>query len=243
MPLLDHFHAPIYPVHGWESFHTRWAVALADAFNRLLPPRYLAEVQIHIGRNLEADVAEFDLSPSVYAEETNGSQGGLAVQLQTWAPPRAAQTMDLVFPDDIEVQVFDMGESKQLLAVIELISPRNKDRAEARRAFAAKCVTYLQRGIGLLIVDIVTLRSGNLHYETLALLGRAEDSQLAADTPLYAASYRPAHRDGKNQLDWWPTELDVGQPLPLLPLALRGAFFVPVDLEATYTEARQRCRL
>ena len=34
--------------------------------------------------------------------------------------------------------------------------------------------------------------------------------------------------------------LALGQPLPLLPLALRGAFFVPVDLEATYTEARQR---
>jgi hypothetical protein len=243
MPLLDHFHAPIYPVHGWESFHARWAVALADAFNRLLPQRYLAEVQIHIGRNLEADVAEFDLSPSVYAEEGKGCEGGVAVQIQTWAPPLAAQTMDIVFPDDIEVQVFDMRDSKQLIAVIELISPRNKDRAEARRAFAAKCVAYLQRGIGLLIVDIVTLRSGNLHYDVLGLLGQSEDSVMGGDTKLYAVAYRPAHRDGKNQLDWWPAALVLGQPLPLLPLALRGAFFVPVDLEATYTEARQRCRL
>jgi hypothetical protein len=70
-----------------------------------------------------------------------------------------------------------------------------------------------------------------------------EGSVLSADTELYAVAYRPAHRGDNNQLDPWPVALAVGQPLPLLPLALRGAFFVPVDLEATYVEARQRCRL
>lgn len=243
MPLLDHFRAPIYPRHDWESFHARWAVALSDMLNGLLPPRYLAEVQIHIGRQVEADVAEFELSPSIYGEEGNGSQGGVAVQVQTWAPPAAVQTVDIIFPDDIEVQVFDMRDSKRLVAVIELISPRNKDRPEARRTFAAKCVAYLQRGIGLVIVDIVTIRGGNLHREVLDVLGQAEGSVLSADAALYAAAYRPAHRGDKNQLDLWPAALALDQPLPLLPLALRGAFFVPVDLEATYSEARQRCRL
>jgi hypothetical protein len=243
MPLLDHFHAPIYPLHGWESFHARWAVALADAFNLLLPRRYLAEVQIHIGRQVEADVAEFELPSPIIAEHENGSAGGVAVEVQTWAPPIAAQTVNLVFPDDIEVEVFDLRDGKRLVAVIELISPGNKDRDDARRAFAAKCVAYLQRGIGLIVVDIVTIRGGNLHHEVLDLLGQAEGSVLPADTELYAVAYRPAHRAGKNQLDLWPAPLALGQPLPLLPLALRGAFFVPVDLEGTYSEARQRCRL
>ena len=31
--------------------------------------------------------------------------------------------------------------------------------------------------------------------------------------------------------------------LPLLPLALRGDGALPLDLDATYTETRQRCRL
>jgi hypothetical protein len=34
-----------------------------------------------------------------------------------------------------------------------------------------------------------------------------------------------------------------GQALPELPLALRNAGVVPVHLEATYTEARQRSRM
>jgi hypothetical protein len=35
----------------------------------------------------------------------------------------------------------------------------------------------------------------------------------------------------------------VGEPLPLLPLALRNAMTLPVDLEETYEEARRRNRL
>jgi hypothetical protein len=220
MPLLDHFHPPLDPLHSWESFHNRWANTLADLLNRILPPQhYLAEAQVHAGRHIEADVAEFDREP----------------------PLAAARTVDVVFPDDIEVEVFDLRDGKRLVAVVELVSPRNKDRDLARRAFAAKCVAYLQRGIGLIVVDIVTNRSGNLHRELLEMLGQAEGSVLPADANLYAVAYRPARRTETNLLDLWPMPLAVGQPL--LPLALLGAFFVPVDLEATYTETRQRCRL
>jgi len=41
----------------------------------------------------------------------------------------------------------------------------------------------------------------------------------------------------------WPKLLTVGQPLPVLPLALRNAITLPVDLEETYDEARRRSRL
>jgi hypothetical protein len=44
-------------------------------------------------------------------------------------------------------------------------------------------------------------------------------------------------------IEAWPAVLAVGEALPRLPLALRGFGMVPVDLEATYEEARQRSRL
>jgi len=44
------------------------------------------------------------------------------------------------------------------VAAIELVSPGNKDRPETCRLFAAKCVAYLTRGIGLVVIDIVTER-------------------------------------------------------------------------------------
>src|SRR5262249_48267670 len=157
-------------------------------------------------------------------------------------PPRVA-VMPAVFPDDFEVHVFSSAAGPTLVAAVELVSPGNKDRGGARRAFAAKCAAYLQRGIGLMVVDIVTSRHANLHDELMALLGHAEGFTFPAPTPRPARASRPAHREGRNGVDLWREPLAVGQPLPTLPLAVRGLGCLPIDLEGTYTEARKRGRI
>jgi hypothetical protein len=237
MPLLDHFAPPLFPQRKWESFHSRWANSIADALQRTLPPRYFAEVQIHLGSRVEADVAEFEQGRS--APDGNGAAGGVAVQ--TWSPPSATLSMPAVFPDDFTVEVRDESDDARLVGVVELVSPRNKDRADSRRAFAVKCAAYLQRGVGLVTLDVVTNRQANLHNELIQLLGLGEPFLLPAT--LCAVSYRPIHRQETNQIDLWPFALAVGSALPLLPLALRGGPAVPLDLEATYTDARERSRL
>jgi hypothetical protein len=237
MPLLDHFHEPLVPTRTCESFHAQWAGSLAAALNRDLPrPRYFAATQAHVGAKVEADVAEFEALP-----EAGGLTNGVAgVAVQTYAPPVTELAMPLVFPDDFEVQVFDTRGGARLVAVIELVSPGNKDRAEHRRAFAIKSAAYLQRGIGLVVVDVVTERQFNLHNELAALLGQDERYRMPAEVFLYAVAYRPVSLHGTNQASLWMVPLNVGQPLPRLPLALRGNGCVPIDLEATYNEARER---
>jgi hypothetical protein len=42
--------------------------------------------------------------------------------------------------DEYEVHVYDAQRDRQLVAAIELISPANKDRPDARSQFVAKCV-------------------------------------------------------------------------------------------------------
>src|SRR5687768_15306965 len=121
MPLLDHFHAPLYPARPWESFHSRWANSVADVLNQLLPRRYVAEVQVHLGSRVEADVAEFERLPTPDDEPPNGAAGGVAVQ--PWAPPAPALVAPAVFPDVFEVQVRDQMDDARLVAVVELASP------------------------------------------------------------------------------------------------------------------------
>lgn len=58
MPLLDHFHPPLYPRPVWESFHSRWANSIADELHRVLPRRYFGEVHIRLGGQFAADVAD-----------------------------------------------------------------------------------------------------------------------------------------------------------------------------------------
>jgi hypothetical protein len=218
----------------------RWASVIADTLDRILPRRYFAEVHTHLGTQVSSDVAEFEQTVEP-RQDGNGASGGVATQ--TWAPPVATMVLPFVYPDDLEVRVLDERDDARLVAVVELVSPRNKDRPDARRAFAAKCAAYLQRGIGVVVADLVTTRQANLHNELIDLLRLDETFRQGADVLLTALAYRPVHRDGQDQLDVWAVPLRVGGTLPVLPLALRGAGSVPLDLEATYTEIRERCRL
>ncbi len=130
-----------------------------------------------------------------------------------------------------------------LVAAIELVSPGNKDRPEARRLFAAKCANYLSQGVGLIAVDVVTGRTADLHNVMMALIGQGDPYLFRADATVYAAAYRPNRPPEGDRVELWPVPLAVDQPLPLLPLALRGTGCVPVDLEASYMGARRRSRL
>ncbi len=242
MPLMDHFHPPLALTRHWESFHGAWATEIMRLLNRtLLPEGYFAEAQVHIGGRVEVDVATFEHGPAHLAPP-NGPATATAVE--TWAPPQAALVLPAVFPDEIEVQVFATSGGAMLVAAVELVSPSNKDRPETRRAFAAKCAGYLQQGVGLVVVDVVTERRANLHDELVGLLNLGGPFRFPTPADLYAAAYRPSRRDGAgDQIEVWPVPLAVGQPLPVVPLALRGGLTLPLDLEAPYAEARAGSRL
>ena len=237
MPLLDHFHPPLSIARHWEALHARWAGAIADGLNHDLLPPYYAEEQIHIGSRVEIDVATFDENARV---DTATTDGGIAtLPARVWAPPAPVLQMPAIFPDSLEILVFNQEAGPTLVAAIELISPGNKDRKETRRGFAAKCASYLQQGIGLIIVDIVTSRTANLHNELVELMETGAGFLLRPD-PLYAVAYRPVRRPDLERIHIWPATLTVGQPLPILPLALDKAQVIPLDLESSYHEACQR---
>jgi hypothetical protein len=242
MPLLDHFRPPLLGRRHWEGFHGCWAATIADRLNgNMLPPEYFAEFQVTFGTRIEVDVATF--TEAGLSEAASSDGGAVAVQTRAWAPPTPAAVMPGMFPDDFEIQVYSSAAGPVLVAAIELVSPANKDRDDTRRAFAAKCAAYLQRGIGLIVIDIVTARHANLHDELVTLLGHDARFAFPEPAPLYATAYRPVHRAGRNEIDLWREPLALGQALPTLPLAVRGLASLPIDLDGTYTEACKRNRI
>jgi hypothetical protein len=235
MPLRDHFHPPLSEETAWESFHSNWATKIADALSDLVPREYRVEEYAHHGPSVEIDVATF--------ERPSTSSGGPATAIlnaPVYSPPAPAQTMAAIFPDTFEVRVFRTRAGKTLVAAIELVSPGNKDRPTERRAFAAKCASYLSQGVGLIVIDIVSERRANLHNETMRLMDAAPELDFPAEVSLYAVAYRPLRRGERDEIDLWPRTLAVGDPLPTLPLRLTGDLFVPVPFEATYQEACRR---
>ena len=147
------------------------------------------------------------------------------------------------FPPSCTVEIRTTEGDRTLVAAIELVGPGNKDRDAKRHLFAAKCATYFSRGVGLVVLDVVTTRQGNMHNELLNLVGLDASSAMSRDASTYAVAYRPLRRDGREQIEAWPVPLAVGDALPAVPLSLAADFCVRVDLEAAYAEACRRRRV
>lgn len=223
MPLLDHFRPPLSDRRHWHAFHNSWATYLSSALNARLPPGYFAEANVQFG--IEIDVAAFD-------------DGG--TPSDGWQPPPPAQSVPVTLqPAVVEIGVFSRSGGPTLAGAVELVSPANKDRPAHRDALVSKSASYLQAGVGLVLVDVVTERSADLHAELLARLGAGG----TAGGPLYATAYRPVDRGGP-ALDVWAEVVRLGEPLPTLPLWLRGGLCLPVELEDAYerTCREQRVR-
>lgn len=217
--LLDHFRPPLSVQRHWHAFHSAWCNSLATHLNERLPTGYFAEPNVQFG--IEIDVAAFD----------EGAETALA--FTSWLAPPPMQTIPLALVTDlVEVLVYSQEGGSKLAGAIELVSPANKDRASHREAFVAKCAAYVQQGIGLIIIDVVTDRRANLHTELLAHLQSPQIASLEAD--IYAAAYRPVKREQDAELQIWPHRLAIGGSLPTLPLWLPGNLCVGVDLAATY---------
>jgi hypothetical protein len=218
MPLLDHFHPPLSERRHWHSFHNSWATYMSSQLNALLPEGYFAEANVQYG--VEIDVAAF--------EEPRGG-----VPTSGWVPPPPQTSVPIDLPGAVvEIGVFSRSGGPVLAGAIELVSPANKDRQTHRDALVSKCASYIQAGIGLVLVDVVTDRSADLHHELLSRLAAAPGSE--PEPALFGSAYRAVERDGVRVLDTWREPIAVGQPLPTLPLWLRGGLCLPVELEATY---------
>jgi hypothetical protein len=161
MPLLDHFHPPVGDEAPWSSICTFWVAAVAKRLNRSLSKdRYRAFATTNLGSEVEADVSEFEFGHTPPVHERNG-HGGLA----TLTTPAVVSRFEPVAAEDFAVRINDLGNDMRLVGAIEFVSPANKDRERYRRQFVNKCASYLDRDIGLVVVDVVTDRTANLHNE------------------------------------------------------------------------------
>jgi len=205
---------------------------MAQHLNQLLlPEHFVAEARVKLGGQVEIDVGTF-------ADEgtpPHSGPGGVAL----WAPPQPAATALLGFqaPDIFEVQILQEEGGPRLVAAIELVSPANKDRPSHRRMFAVKCASYLQSGVSVMVVDVVTERAGNLHAELLQLLQVQLSTPGQGSQDLYAAAYRTVAGSQGLTLEAWAETLSLRQALPTLPLWITPDLGLPMDLEMTYQAA------
>jgi Protein of unknown function (DUF4058) len=243
MPLRDHFRPPTTRYGRWHALHGGWPMVIVQQLRKQLPPGYVSAPRVYLGPYFEIDIGafEYDDLPADAGDDDGG--GGTATATQV-APSRVAGAtwvVDTEVPadDEYEVEIYSAEEERELVAVIELVSPANKDRPEKRAAFANKCAAFLRRGISVSVVDLVTVRHANLYAEMMATVGHPDPTLGPDPPPLYTTTTRwtTNAKRTRGRLHTWVNPMAVGRPLPPLVVWLSDTLHLTFDLERSYEQA------
>jgi hypothetical protein len=233
MPLHDWTEIP-----GWEGVHQIWIVELLYWLKPRLPAGYRAYLgttptfAIGVPPEERPDVGVRDWPPgsSSPAPETAPAPPGPGDPSEEPDQEIAVATLEG------ETGLF-VEQQGRLVAAVELVSPRNKDRPSSCAAYGSGYVAYLLKGVNLLLVDV---HRRPLRFSFADRI--AEELHLVNQPPTpapFAISYRvgePAPTGGRF-LAIWRRPLQVGAPLPPMRLPLSTHEDVVVELEQTYARA------
>ena len=222
------------PIHDWtrvranrfHDFHQSWTIGIRNSLNAgLLPDGYLAMAE-QITGGPEPDVVTLSLP----IEPGAGNTGGLALadapiksrirtQSDAITYARKANRVAIRHPDG------------DVVAVIEIVSPGNKDSKHAVRSFARKAVEFLTSGVHLLIVDLFPPNPRNPQGIHKLIWDRIRDEpyEQPSDKPLTVAAYSAG-----TSIEGYIEPVAVGDPLPEMPIFLTPDRYVRCPLEASY---------
>lgn len=233
------------PVHDWtrvesgvfHDFHHAWIEEIKRALNAgVLPTGYYALAEQHAAGfgpdvlALEAQIGDDEDRLVGPADEPSGGVALLA------APPKVQITAetDLEFYRRKQSAVVVRHVSgDRMVAVVEVVSPGNKNRA-GLRSFLEKAAELLGQRIHLLILDLLppgTRDPQGIHGAIWEALS-GQQYVAPADKPLTLAAYESALT-----VRAYVEPVAVGGPLTDMPLYLEPGAYVLVPTQDTYDRA------
>lgn len=237
------------PTHDWtrveagifHDFHSAWITHLKEALNSgVLPDSYYALAEQQVGKRI-ADVLTLSEAPPARPAGVPRPAGLRAV---LDAPPRVRRHRTIEPSTRRRTLALRHLSDHHLVAILEIVSPANKDRRESVESFAGKIEAILRHGCHALVIDLFApgihdplgmpgaigaalYRDGEIDSEEWEA-----DCGVSADEPLTLAAY-----EAGPTIEEYREDLALGSPLPEMPLFLDRGYFVNVPLEPTYQAA------
>jgi hypothetical protein len=120
------------------------------------------------------------------------------------------------------------------VAIIEILSPGNKESRTALRSFVEKAADILNQGVNLLVVDLFLPTPRDPQGIHKAIWDKLGDQPFVVPPgkPLIVASYI-----GGDIPTAYVESVGIGDVLPSLPIFLSETRYIPAPLEATCQEA------
>ncbi|MGL4421392.1 MAG: DUF4058 family protein [Gemmataceae bacterium] len=211
----------------WHHFHQEWTMALARALNSGLLPEGYAALAEQRTEGPEPDGIALATAGTPRASGTAIAElpRGVSYRVQTDAArySEKANRLTIRHPD---------GE---VVAIIELVSPGNKESRHALRSFLRKVNEFIERGVHVLIVDLFPPPKRDprtLHQMVWEEWDETPQPGPPAGQPLLVVSYCCGAT-----LRGYITPLAIGETLVDAPVHLTATEGVECPLQATYEES------
>lgn len=226
------------PLHDWTratpgmfpDFHSSWLTYLKNALNKRLPDGYYAMAEQRASL-YAPDVQTVTGRPRPLPV---GGNGAVALADPTTDTTRISRSLPVVG----RALTIRRSDGMRIVAIIEVVSPRNKDRAESVGDFAGKVAWMVRGGIHAVVLDILPPGHhdpAGMHAAIWPLLDEGVDDEPVASPP----ADRPYSFAGYRATDPPVSYVSfgaVGRALPPVPLFLDDDdAFVNVPVEETYT--------
>ena len=234
------------PVHDWSrvdagifhAFHHDWVTEISRALNQgLLPPSYYALPE-QLAGGLGPDVLGLRLSgpggdaPTQCAPE-DAPQAGVALAVE---PPKTQfriRSEANRYAAKAKAVVIRHVSRHQVVAMVEIVSPGNKNNQNGPSSFIRKTHQALAAGVHLLLLDLIVPGTRDPQGTHPLVWGDEAGDDGAfifrAERPLTLAAYM-----GGADAQAFVETLAPGDPLPKMPLFLTSEVYVWVPLQLTY---------
>jgi|SRR5579872_2873533 len=126
----------------------------------------------------------------------------------------------------------------ELAALIEIVSPGNKNSKHAIRAFVFKTTEFIANGANLLVIDLFPPTPRDPHGIHKAIWDELHEEpfELPKDKRLTVAAY-----SADVPITAYVEPIGVDDSLPGMPLYLEPGNYIPVPLEETYQRTWEKC--
>jgi len=222
------------PLHDWSrvpaglfhDFHQSWSIRIKDALNAgRLPTGTVALVEQKSGP-LESDVLAIESRRRRNTDDVGGS-------VTTVEPPRTqiVRRTAKEFYAGKANRIVIRHHLGRIVAVIEIVSPGNKDSRAAIRDFVEKTIDFLRTGVRVLVIDLFppTPRDPFGIHKLIWDEIEEEDFAFPPGKDRILASYQT----GAERVAY-VEPIAIGDQLRDMPLFLANDYHVDVPLESTY---------
>ncbi len=198
----------------WQDFHDRFIVALSDALSMLVRPHFIVKVEHYHFIHEPPAEARFPFAyGDIGVSEPKNARATLPVT-GTLISPVVTAMVDVEFEKHRFIEIRDR-KNREVVTVLEMLSPTNKKPGADREQYLAKRSILLRSEANFVEIDLL----------------RGWKKMPIADPQESDYAIMVSRVDDRPRLNYWP--INVRDPLPSLPVPLRSPTgHVEVNLKA-----------